>query len=422
MKESPNKLEVWFAAIVLFLSSGAVLPLIRLQQGVALDEGDSLLRFVWIIIYGIALWIAIANRGQFFAALKTSRALTILVGLALLSTLWSAAPSLTLRHGVALIGTTLVGVYLGTRFTLRGQLRLMVWVLSICAVLSLLCVIILPQYGLSVDPNDGSWRGVFTHKNSLGRLMLLNAVALLFYPGFARRFRLLRWSGVALSCILIWFSQSMTSVALFVLILFLLPIMNAIRTRAKWLWWAIGTVSAAMVLIGFWLANHLDVVFDALNRDLTLTGRVPLWIGSVEAILQKPFLGYGYGGFWLGPNSQAYWVWMTAGWEAPHAHNGFLELWLGLGTVGGALFFASYAVAALGAVRWLRISETTAGLWPMAYLIFTIITNLTESSILSQNSIFWILYVAVVLKCDAIRAVERAPRRWWPAAIPEGAA
>jgi exopolysaccharide production protein ExoQ len=399
-----------------------LIPLLRLQQGINLDEGDPLMRLVWFGIYAVMLWIAISNRTQFLEALKSSKTLIALVCVALLSTAWSAAPWLTLRHGLALVGTTLVGVYFGTRFTLRGQLKLMVWVLGFCAVLSLLFVFLLPSYGVSTDPDAGGWRGVFTHKNSLGRMMLLNAVAFLFYPGFRGGLRWITWAGAGLSGLLVWYSQSMTSTALLVCILFLWPVLQAVRARSQWLWWMVGSVCGIILYSGWWLANHLDRVFDALNRDLTLTGRVPLWIGSYEAITQKPLLGYGYGGFWLGPNSQAYWVWMTAGWEAPHAHNGFLELWLGLGTLGGVLFLTNYAIATVGAVRWLRRSETSAGLWPMVFLIFTIISNLTESAILEQNSIFWILYVAVVLKCDAILVSERVPSRVWITTLPQGAA
>lgn len=422
MTQSSSKLEFWFTAIVLFLSSGALIPLFRLQQGVDLDEGDPLMRVVWFGIYAVVLWIAVENRAQFMNVLKSSRTLLALVAVAILSAAWSAAPLLTLRHGFALAGTTLVGVYLGTRFTLRGQLKLLVWVLGTCAVLSLLFVLLLPQFGITAEPDEGAWRGIFTHKNSLGRLMLLDAVVFLFFPGFRRGYSWLRWAGAALSGLLVWYSQSMTSTVLLMFILSLSPILQGVRARVRWLWWMVGLVAALFVSYGWWLATHMDRVFDALNRDLTLTGRVPLWIGSYDAITQRPWLGYGYGGFWLGPNSQAYWVWMTAGWEAPHAHNGFLELWLGLGTLGGALFLLSYAFALVGAGRWLHISETSAGLWPMVYLIFTLVSNLTESSILVQNSIFWILYVAVVVKCDAVLATEREPRRFWGAAVPEGCA
>jgi hypothetical protein len=37
------------------------------------------------------------------------------------------------------------------------------------------------------------------------------------------------------------------------------------------------------------------------------------------------------------------------------------------------------------------------GLWPLAYLSFMFLFNLSESSILKQDNIFWALYVATTV-------------------------
>jgi O-antigen ligase len=83
------------------------------------------------------------------------------------------------------------------------------------------------------------------------------------------------------------------------------------------------------------------------------------------------------------------------GWVIPHAHNGLLELWLELGLVGTALFlvvFAYYVVRASGLVR--RNSEPAAA-WPLIFLMFLFFENLTESALLSENSIYFVLYATL---------------------------
>jgi len=38
-------------------------------------------------------------------------------------------------------------------------------------------------------------------------------------------------------------------------------------------------------------------------------------------------------------------------------------------------------------------TRTVYGLWPIAYLLFIVLINLAESTIMLRNSIFWMLYV-----------------------------
>jgi exopolysaccharide production protein ExoQ len=47
-------------------------------------------------------------------------------------------------------------------------------------------------------------------------------------------------------------------------------------------------------------------------------------------------------------------------------------------------------------VRWIRLNDHVTNIWPLAYLAFLFLANLTESSLLRQNSL-WVLYVAATL-------------------------
>src|SRR5262245_29026907 len=54
-----------------------------------------------------------------------------LVALALCSFLWAATPSLVFRRGIAVLGTTLLGVALALLLSLHDQIRLLVWLFVI---------------------------------------------------------------------------------------------------------------------------------------------------------------------------------------------------------------------------------------------------------------------------------------------------
>src|SRR5262249_38003099 len=69
----------------------------------------------------------------------------------------------------------------------------------------------------------------------------------------------------------------------------------------------------------------------ALDKDSTLTGRTDIWTLVVDAIAERPWLGYGYGVFWQPENPRAQLIWYVLDWQFTHAHNGWLETLLQLG-------------------------------------------------------------------------------------------
>jgi O-antigen ligase len=140
------------------------------------------------------------------------------------------------------------------------------------------------------------------------------------------------------------------------------------------------------------LASRPDLVLAALGKDATLTGRTFLWQLASDMAARRPWLGYGYGAFWLGPGSWAGYVADLMHWEAPHAHNGLLDLALDLGRAGVVLYLVGYVLALRAAIARARHPFVGSAL-PAAYLVFLALSNITESALLRQFSVFWVLYV-----------------------------
>src|SRR4029077_17264455 len=99
--------------------------------------------------------------------------------------MWSVNPELTVRRTAALLGTVVIGLYLGTRFDLRRLLHLLALVAIVVLGLSLLVALLAPSSGLDFE---GRLRGVTAHKNALG-----NFAALAFLVAVAQ----LRLNGVS---------------------------------------------------------------------------------------------------------------------------------------------------------------------------------------------------------------------------------
>jgi exopolysaccharide production protein ExoQ len=147
--------------------------------------------------------------------------------------------------------------------------------------------------------------------------------------------------------------------------------------------------SVAMLLWG-----NSEVVLNTLGRDVTISGRTELWPAVINAILERPWLGYGYNGFWLGWQGYSAQVWLATGAPYDNAQNAILGLWLELGLLGVLVFAVVLLRSLFRAVTWVRRTTTAEGIWPLAFLTFFVLNGLVESVVIGSNSLAWVLFVA----------------------------
>jgi O-antigen ligase len=160
--------------------------------------------------------------------------------------------------------------------------------------------------------------------------------------------------------------------------------------------------SAALLLV----ANS-EAVLSALGKEPTLTGRTQLWEAVWSSIRERPWLGYGYGVFWSGWEGASGAVIEAVGWETPHAHNGVLDLWLSLGFLGVATFVTGFVAAVGRALAAAQARDSDDSIWPLLFLSFMLFYNMTESTILREHSLYWVLYVTTITRTSG--HVQRPP-------------
>jgi exopolysaccharide production protein ExoQ len=405
--------EVGFTLTALFLLTGAALPLLRLEEGATVLDGDPFSQAIHGAIYGVALVLLLRGGGGYNALAQLPLALWALVTLVVFSASWSDDPGLTARRGGALLGTTAVGLYFGLRYQLEEQLRLIVGVLAFAAALSVLFAVG-TSVGIMEGAHDGAWRGVFMHKNVLGRMMALLAVASLT-RALAGGLNPVAWACFAAGTVLVVFSESRTALAVYLGALAAFPVLRTVRIRytlaVPILLATLSTVFGGLL----WAMNELDGISSAVGRDITLTGRTFLWQSSAELLLERPWLGYGYAAFWRGWDGPSAAVWSATLWQPPHAHNGMLDLGLDLGIVGMTLFVAAFMVVGSVAFRHARVGDGVIRFWPLVFLCFFVMVNATETAIMRQNNLLWVLFVAIAVAVpEEVRSRARQPgvRRW----------
>lgn len=411
-------LEKGFCVISLLFFTDAILPSLNEIRGMniapiklVLANGISLISILLVVI-GHKKVIAIVIREKW---------LWLLLGIALASTFWSDVPGTTLRGSVFLGQITMFGVYFAARYSLREQLKLLAVTFSVVVLLSIAIALALPDYGVMTFQeggfHQGAWRGIYIHKNGLGRMMVLSALVFLLSVNSSRKYRSIAWAGFGLSIALLVLSTSKTALAILFTSIALLPFYKALRWRSSLaICLAIATIfiggSVAVLLV-----SNAEAILGVFGRDLTLTGRTDLWAAVLDKIGERPWLGYGYGGFWRSWEGESAQVLSIVRWAAPHSHNGFLDLCLDLGLLGLLTFAFSFLAVCWRSIICLRSIRTSEGLLPIGYLTFLLLANLTESSLLRQNSL-WILFIAiafsthnVIIKCQEPQVNAQLPRK-----------
>lgn len=329
-------------------------------------------------------------------ALK-EKLLWLLTGFALASVLWSAAPGATLTATFGFVWVQVIGLYLA-RYTLNDQLRLIASALGITALVCLVIGLIAPEVGVLQGLDQGAWKGIFNSKNLLGRYMVLSALVFLLLAISSMKLRWLMWSGFGLSLFLIMLSTSKSALVLLLTFLPLLLVYTTLRWSYSWivpfLFISFVTAGGSLAIL---LVSRAETIVNALGKDLTLTGRTELWAALLDKIWERPWLGYGYGGFWhRTQEGESADIWAITGWQPPHAHNGYLEILIELGLVGLLLFALIFLAAFLRAVIWVRLTRSVSGLWPPVYLTLLLLINLTESTLISNN-MFSALFITTLL-------------------------
>ncbi|AYV49592.1 O-antigen polymerase [Caulobacter flavus] len=381
--------------LLLLYSGGWELPLV----GENADEaGSAILRVAYLPAYaaGFGL-IALDPRNGFRAAVRQPF-LFALIGIVCLSTFWSIAPDVTTRRAFAVTCTTLGGVALAARFRWRELAEVFAAAFAVLIVASYVVCLAVPRIGVMTELFPGAWRGLWREKNGLGGMMafgfcIVSAAALL-NPKRAK----LWWGFAVLAIGLVLMSTSKTSLVSLMLGVAALGFVLIARrspaagTAATW------TAVTGVVLLVAFIVLASDVFFAILGKDATLTGRTKIWSAALVEIQERPWLGFGYHAIWGDKSGWGPFAWISknAGFQAQHAHNSWLEQWLGMGLLGLAawgLFYIQTMTLAL-----IAVFRDRGALLAFPFLVVYSLVALTESIAVAYNDFRWVLFVALAVK------------------------
>jgi exopolysaccharide production protein ExoQ len=418
-KESIAKFEVAVTFLLLMFYVGALgirVPIGGFNWNADLEQRNILEKVIAALSY-LLIPFLVSRKWKLCIFLLTKNSLLVcLLFLTSFSIVWAdtnLAQNISEVRGFLL--SSLFGIYLAARFSIKEQTRLLAGVFGIVILLSIPVALFLPGYGIHPAQGDlsqlgGNWTGIFAHKNTFGPFMAWSAFIFLslslsiFHNNSGR---LVSWVGFALSCILVFLSGSAGSLVNLLGIICLV-FLSKFTKRTHYKLQVLLTVSLILLcgIISILILNNGQIIASAVGKDLTFTGRIPMWSELLDYIAQKPLLGYGFNGFWdsnqYGGVFRARWAWK----DVPHSHNGFIELLLALGLLGFLLFVVDFILEFIRAFREVYRANTVEDIVPMQFLLSFLIANMSEAKLLVSNNIYWIIYIAMAFSLVAKQRQE----------------
>jgi O-antigen ligase len=365
---------------------------------------------VFVIVCISAAWYRPA---ALFKAVPLS--VMVLLGWCLLSALWSDAGGVVFRRAVlitevtsaALLGTAMLGAERAF-----SRLRL---VLLVVLVANWISIPLIPTAVHLVGEQDpkliGNWRGLYDQKNVAGAVCALTVLQYLFPGGRARRWT--DWLVIAAALGFLFFTKSKTSMAL-------LPVaaLFAAAYRAGWkngLDRAVLATTALLAIgcIAALLALNVQLIDHIMADPDAFTGRTEIWLADIAYLRDHFFLGAGYASV-FGTALQSPLLPYLHGrdWVAQvsNSHNGYLDIFLGLGAIGFVLALVALLVVPFHRFWPLNFDRARAGYF--AIFIFVVFHNFTEADFLAPDGVLWLAFLM------ALAAIRQPAAQPVPALVP----
>jgi exopolysaccharide production protein ExoQ len=332
---------------------------------------------------------------------------------AVASAAWSAQPEASLRYGVQLALTAVMGIAL-VRFIDRRRLPLVVLAGAAPAML-----IGLLSGNTGPSPEGPVLIGFAGSKNQMSYICLFWIAAALCVAASSQRHWLARIAAVLSlvpAVLLLVQGDSMTAlVSAVVLAALLVGLGIAARLGPFLRLFALlsGGLLALTAVAALPQIEREAETFraDVLGKDRRLTGRTLLWAAADRLIEQRPVVGHGYKAIWMGREGEG----LLARNDQKdgrsfHFHDTVREIRVDLGLVGLALFLLPLIAALVRAVPLLIERIDPGRAFAASALVLLLLRSRTELILGPFLIDTVILFAVIALFLTARREPERVPR------------
>lgn len=278
---------------------------------------------------------------------------------------------------------TMYAFFLYERYGVEGFISIMVRALSIIMISSFVLCIILPDNFVYYDINYDKyvWKGVFTHKNTLGNY---SALAILFIiSNYKSKNHTMNYIFIVISIMNLLMSNSNTPL---IALLGAIVYMIIRKTLKKDI---LGVVSCISILISYIYMLKYDLIMNILlnfNIIVSDSGRYGIFKSIIDLIKQRLFLGYGIGSCWMEGSYTYNVIYNIFGFNPNSAHNGFLDIVFNIGFIGFGLY-----IIILMSIVILNKKYCGENYKFTSILIFLLVLSIFESTLSNFKGIYWVI-------------------------------
>lgn len=379
---------------------------------VAGSDGSPLRQVGWGLLFVIASVLAVRDKdGRFrFDWKLVPPAFALLLVFAATSVSWADNSLVSARRVIQIFGVFLIAMALVRhrndqdvfhKFANPGMIFLLVGVLAVG----------LPSLSFDLD---GNYKGLTYTKNTWGQFAAFMALIFLVIAMSGHNAKR-NWLLFAFASLSLLATRSATSIAVYAFAVGIMFYWALSKHYSRAL--QIGSICAVMVTAAtisiyfviqgeFPFNTLISASLGAFGKDTTLTGRTALWQMMSHEIARHPWLGIGYGSFWLGLEGQSVSIVRFFSWLPGQAHNGYIDVTNEIGFVGLGLLIATLLVHLSNLRRLYRAGEELHAVFHFALFVAALMLNFSESSLLRTTHIWWIILTISIVEVHA-----RQPRR-----------
>lgn len=392
---------IWF---VITCSRGLSLWLnifgLPVSGGTSVEEGSPLDAWFFFILIAAGLYVLNKRGTRLSEIVGNNQWLTIFLLFCLVSIIWSDFPFVAFKRWIKILGHPIMALIVLTEPNLeQAVIRLFKRCAYVVVPVSILFIKYYPELGRGFDVWTGEPfnTGITTDKNALGADCLILGFFFFWYLLQTWKTERDTWRRKELRLIAgfligIWWllseAHSATS-STSLLIGGLVVVFVGVRSVDKNF---IGTyLLAALVLLAtaeltFGITGRFS---EALGRGSGLSGRTLLWT-EILKLGTNPVVGTGFESFWLGKRPEQlkgifYYI-------PNQAHNGYLETYLTLGSIGVFLLLGLF-VATFRKIRLQLFQNFEWARYRLGFLAAVILYNWTEAAFKTLNPIWFVFYL-----------------------------
>jgi len=328
------------------------------------------------------------------------------------SALWSPEPGISLRYGVQMLLSFIIGIVIAHRVSAYTFVAISFWA-------SIPVILISILFGGA--RLDGIALGVFAAKNAYATaisMFALAALGVLFAREADRLTRLAALFGLLISPVLLISAQSSGAIVTMLLTVGAFGVfvaagwLSAYRRRGYFtLVFGVFAVTGLLVLI--FHQQLLAMILALFDKDTTITGRTELWEIGGNLISERPIFGLGFQSFWVQNTPGAEELWAAFKIDARagfHFHNTYISIGVELGMIGIALTAILLFSSLARSVQWAVKEPFGTAAYFVGFGVLIAARSVVEVDVFYQFSTSSITVICGLIYANQALAAHRATR------------